>query len=145
MNLYPDKVDVQVPSFLGVQQRVLLELLEVLGDDTEVSFRLSIACLDLLHKDSWVFLPVLRDQGVHLTIEGAALLVASLAELLEVPKIDYHQRDIPHFVMDICFASCRRSLDTLEASAQDRNKYWEVHYPVRQAASVEAVIEVPLT
>ena len=36
-------------------------------------------------------------------------------------------------------------LDTLEASVQDRNKYWEVHYPVRQAASVEAVIEVPLT
>lgn len=88
---------------------------------------------------------MLRDQGVRLTIEGAALLVASLVELLEVPKIGYHPRDIPHFVMDICFASCRRSLDTLEASVQDRNKYWEVHYPVRQAASVEAVIEVPLT
>ena len=54
---------------------------------------------------------MLRDQGVHLTIEGAALLVASLVELLEVPKIGYHPRDIPHFVMDICFASCRRSLE----------------------------------
>jgi len=79
---------------------------------------------------------------------GVALLVAFLAELLEVPKIGYHLRDILHFVMDIFVASCRRSLDTLEASVQDRNKYWEVHHPAR-AASVEAVIEawieVPLT
>jgi hypothetical protein len=79
-----------------------------------------------------------------LTIEGVALLVAFLAELLEVPKIGYHLRDILHFVMDICFASCRRSLDTLEAFVQDRNKYWEVRHPAREA-SVEAVIEVPLT
>lgn len=35
-------------------------------------------------------------------------------------------------------------LDTWEASVQDRNKYWEVRHPAREA-SVEAVIEVPLT
>lgn len=84
---------------------------------------------------------------VRLTNLGVlVLLVAFLVELLEVPKIGYHLRDTLHFVMDICFASCRRSLDTLEAFVQDRNKYWEVHYPAaRQGASVEAVIEVPLT
>ena len=91
---------------------VLLDpCLACLGDDKEVSIQNEVSCLDLPHKESWVFLPVQRDQGVHLTIEGVALLVAFLAELLEVPKIGYHLRDILHFVMDICFASCRRSLE----------------------------------
>lgn len=127
---------------------VLQDLLDlVLQDDKEVSFHPSMPCLDLLEdKDSWVFLLVQRDQVVHLTIVVVALLVAFLVELLEVPKIGYHLKDILHFVMDIYFASCRRSLDTLEASVQDRNKYCpEVHFPARQAVSVEAVIEVPLT